>query len=94
MDLNTSNMTDNRHFIQRFKNMRNDLLSQTDYLMLFDNYEKLTENEKLGLREYRQTLRDFMNNHYDDIYTKGKVSILFPLPLGEWLQKKIYIPKY
>lgn len=94
MDLNTSNMTDNRHFIQRFRNMRNDLLAQTDWLMLQDNYEKLTENEKLELREYRETLRNFMNLHHDEIYHQGKVNILFPLPLGEWLQKKIYIPKY
>ena len=94
MDLNTSNMTDNRHFVQRFKNMRYDLLSQTDYLMLADNYEKLTENERIELREYIQTLRDFMNIHYNEIYNEGKVNIFFPLPLGYWLQKKIYISKY
>ena len=93
MDI-SSNMTDNKHFIQRFRNMRNDLLNQTDWMMLQDNYEKLSENEKLELRNYRETLRDFMNIHYNQIYNEGKVNILFPLPLGDWLQKKIYIPKY
>ena len=74
--------------------MKNDLLAQTDHLMLIDNYEKLSPEQKLELTHYRESLRQFMNINYDEIYNKGKVNILFPLPLGEWLQKKIYIPKY
>ena len=94
MNINTSNMADNAHFINRYRNMRNDILAQTDRMMLQDNYEKLTEGQKLELIHYRQSLREFMNINYDEIYNKGKVNILFPLPLGDWLQKKIYIPKY
>ena len=45
MDLNNSNnppITNNNHFLIRNRNLRNELLKQTDYLMLSDVYEVLT----------------------------------------------------
>jgi len=46
MNINNSNMTNNTHFVQRFRNMRNELLASLDHLMLADNYERLTEQQK------------------------------------------------
>ena len=52
--------TSNEHFLKRNRNLRNELLKQTDYFMLPDVYEILTTEQKEEIKIYRQTLRDFI----------------------------------
>jgi hypothetical protein len=39
------------------KILKNRLLRQTDYIMLVDNYEELTVNQKTDIKNYRQELK-------------------------------------
>jgi hypothetical protein len=38
---------------------RNELLTETDFYLLVDRYEQLTNQEQLEIKTYRQNLRDF-----------------------------------
>ena len=61
--------TSNEHFLVRNRNLRNELLKKTDYLMLPDVYNDLAEDKKVELTEYRKTLRNFINeNNYSSGY--------------------------
>ena len=84
--------TSNQHFLIRNTNMRTELLKQSDYLMLMDVYEKLTEEQKQEIKDYRQTLRDFININRDKYLIDGVAFVEFP-KLPEWV-KNINIPKY
>lgn len=84
--------TSNQHFLIRNINLRNELLKQTDFYMLPDVYEVLNDTQKQQIRDYRQSLRDFINIHRDDYLIKGIAFIDFPNP-PEWI-KQIKIPKY
>lgn len=86
-----SAITSNEHFLIRNRNLRNELLKKTDYLMMMDVYETLDENKKQELRTYRQTLRDFINQNKDNYLEKGMWNIAFP-PIPEWLN--LTNPKY
>ena len=55
--------TSNDHFLLRNRNMRNELLKQTDYYILQDVYETLSDTQKDEIRNYRQSLRDFINEN-------------------------------
>ena len=55
----------NEHFLRRYRNIRNELLNQTDRYFLID-YPISTEHQ-LEIKEYRQTLRDFININKDTI---------------------------
>ena len=93
MDINSSNVppiTNNNHFLIRNRNLRNELLKKTDYLMFNDVYDKLTPEQKEDITNYRQTLRDFINLHKDE-YLNGTPYIDFPSS-PEWIN--ISIPKY
>lgn len=83
--------TSNQHFLIRNTNLRNELLKQTDYLMLADVYFKLNDNQKQEINTYRQDLRDFININRDKYLIEGINWIDFP-EHPEWL--KINIPKY
>ena len=94
MDLNNSNnppITNNNHFLIRNRNLRNELLKQTDYLMLSDVYEVLTENQKEEIKTYRQSLREFINDNKDKYLNDGIAFIEFPIA-PEWTGIKL--PKY
>lgn len=71
--------------------MRNELLKQTDYYMLSDVYDKLTENEKQEIKEYRQKLRDHININRDKFLIDGISFIEFVNPPSF---VKVNIPKY
>jgi len=88
----TTPMRNNEHFLTRNRNMRNELLSQTDYLMLVDNYEKLTAEQKEEIKTFRQTLREFINENKDKYLTDGNNFIEFPKP-PEWVGT-LDLPKY
>ena len=53
------NITSNEHFLIRNRNIRNEYLKRTDYFMLNDVYEILTQQQKEEIRNYRQSLREF-----------------------------------
>lgn len=84
--------TSTEHFLYRNRNIRNEILEQTDYLMLVDNYEKLTAEQKEEIKNYRQILRDFINDNKDKYLNEGIGHIPFPKP-PEWVGK-LDIPKY
>jgi hypothetical protein len=81
--------TNNNHFLVRNRNLCNELLKKTDYLMLADVYETLTE--EVELRTYRQTLRNFINENKDDYLIEGKWNLPFP-DIPSWLN--LINPKY
>ena len=83
--------TNNNHFLVRNRNLRNELLSQTDYLMFADNYERLTAEQKEEIKTYRQSLREFINQNKDKYLKDGIPFIEFP-PAPEWTGFKL--PKY
>lgn len=83
--------TSNEHFLIRNRNLRNELLKKTDYYMLADVYEVLSDTQKQELRLYRQTLRDFINENKNEYLINGKWNIPFP-SIPEWLN--LQNPKY
>lgn len=83
--------TSNEHFLIRNINLRNELLKQTDYYMLPDVYEVLNDIQKQQIRDYRQSLRDFINTHRDNYLIKGIAFIEFPKPP---VFVKVQIPRY
>jgi len=50
---------------ERFRISRNNLLLESDKLVLSDRWEKLTEPEKLKISNYRQALRDLSQQNLD-----------------------------
>lgn len=71
--------------------MRNELLKQTDFYMLSDIYNKLTENEKQEIINYRQALRDHININKDKFLIDGVNFVEFPISPSF---VKVVIPKY
>lgn len=84
--------TSTQHFLMRNRNIRNELLAQTDYLLLLDNYEKLTAEQKEEIKNFRQTLRDFINENKDKYLNQGVGFVDFPEP-PQWLGS-LDLPKY
>lgn len=72
--------TSNEHFLIRNINLRNELLKQTDYYMLPDVYDVLNDIQKQLIKDYRQSLRDFINVNRDNYLIKGIAFIEFPKP--------------
>lgn len=84
-------ITSNQHFLIRNTNMRNELLKTTDFYMLSDVYDKLTDDEKQEIKDYRQKLRDHININRDKYLIEGTSFIEFPNPPKFC---KVNIPKY
>lgn len=72
--------TSNEHFLVRNTNLRNELLKQTDYYMLRDVYEVLNDTQKQEIRDYRQELRDFINDNRNKYLIDGVAFVEFPNP--------------
>jgi len=83
--------TSNEHFLIRNRNLRNELLNQTDRYLLSDY--PITEEQKTEAINYRQLLREFINTNRDKYLIDGISFIDFPEP-PEFLKDKISIPKY
>jgi len=66
----------NEHFLRRARNIRNELLNKTDKYMLQD-YPNLTPEQLNEIKDYRQALREFINNNKDK-YLNGQAQIDFP----------------
>jgi molecular chaperone DnaK (HSP70) len=65
----------NLHFLKRKRNIRNELLNKTDRYILEDY--PLSAEQKQIIKEYRQQLREFINNNKEDIL-KNEKEINFP----------------
>ena len=71
-----SYIPNNEHFLKRARNIRNELLNKTDRYFLIDYpiaYEK-----QIIIKEYRQNLRDFINDNKEKILNGETVD--FPKP--------------
>ena len=69
--MNNNYIPDNKHFLKRARNIRNELLNRTDRYFLIDfpiEYEK-----QMIIKKYRQELRDFINNNEIKILAGEKV---------------------
>ena len=81
--------TSNQHFLIRNRNLRNELLNQTDRYLLNDY--PITEEQKKEVINYRQKLRDFINENKSKYLDDGINFIEFP-KAPDFLN--ITIPKY
>jgi len=81
----------NTHYLVRNRNIRNSILKETDFYFALDVYEALSDLQKIEIREYRQKLRDFINENKDNFEIKGIAWIDFPIA-PQWTN--IQIPKY
>ena len=64
----------NEHFLKRARNIRNELLNRTDRYILSDY--PISDEQQMIIKNYRQELRDFINNFKDEIL-KG-LNVDFP----------------
>jgi len=71
----SSVLTSNEHFLKRARNIRNELLNRTDKYLLSDY--PISLEEQMKIKEYRQALREFINNNKDN-YLNGQAKIDFP----------------
>ena len=62
---------DNKHFLKRARNIRNELLNRTDKYVLPDY--PITLQEQMQIKDYRKELRDFINNNQDKILNGDQV---------------------
>lgn len=91
-DIQQERQTSNEHFLIRNRNLRNELLRETDYLVLMDYYEKLTPEQQQDIKNYRQTLRDFINENKTNYLDEGIRFIDFPPP-PKWIGT-LNLPKF
>jgi hypothetical protein len=64
-------ITNNAHFLKRYRNIRNELLNKTDRYFLID-YPIEIEKQMI-IKKYRQDLRDFINENEIKILAGEKV---------------------
>jgi hypothetical protein len=62
---------DNKHFLKRYRNIRNELLNKTDRYFLIDY--PIAYDKQMIIKQYRQDLRDFINNNEIKILAGEKV---------------------
>ena len=64
-------ITNNAHFLKRYRNIRNELLNKTDRYFLIDY--PIAYEQQMIIKTYRQELRDFINNNEIKILAGEKV---------------------
>ena len=64
-------ITNNQHYLKRARNIRNELLNKTDRYFLIDY--PMAHEQQMIIKEYRQNLRDFINNNEIKILAGEKV---------------------
>ena len=67
----SSFLTSNEHFLKRARNIRNELLNKTDRYVLSDY--PISLEQQMKIKEYRQELRDFINDNKEKILAGEKV---------------------
>ncbi len=68
---NNNYIPNNEHFLERARNIRNELLNKTDRYFLIDY--PIAYEQQLIIKKYRQDLRDFINNNEIKILSGEKV---------------------
>ena len=66
-----SYIPNNEHFLKRARNIRNELLNRTDRYFLIDY--PIAYEQQIIIKNYRQELRDFINNNEIKILAGEKV---------------------
>ena len=64
-------ITNNAHFLKRYRNIRNELLNKTDRYFLI--YYPIEIEKQMIIKKYRQDLRDFINENEIKILAGEKV---------------------
>ena len=67
----SSYIPNNEHFLKRARNIRNELLNRTDRYFLIDY--PIAYEQQMIIKNYRQELRDFINNNEIKILAGEKV---------------------
>ena len=67
----SSFLTSNEHFLKRARNIRNELLNKTDRYVLSDY--PISLEQQMKIKEYRQELREFINDNKEKILAGEKV---------------------
>ena len=81
---NNNYIPDNKHFLKRARNIRNELLNKTDRYFLIDY--PIAYEQQMIIKKYRQDLRDFINNNEIKILAGEKVD--FP-PVPDFIDLNI-----
>jgi hypothetical protein len=81
---NNNYIPDNKHFLKRARNIRNELLNKTDRYFLIDY--PIAYEQQMIIKKYRQDLRDFINNNEIKILAGEKVE--FP-PVPDFIDLNI-----
>ena len=66
-----SYITNNSYLLKRARNIRNELLNKTDRYFLIDY--PIAYDKQMIIKQYRQDLRDFINNNEIKILAGEKV---------------------
>ena len=69
---NNNYIPDNKHFLKRARNIRNELLNKTDRYILSDY--PITLEQQMIIKTYRQDLREFINNNKERILNGDKLA--------------------
>ena len=69
--MNNNYIPDNKHFLKRYRNIRNELLNKTDKYILSDY--PITLEKQIIIKTYRQDLRNFINENEIKILAGEKV---------------------
>ena len=64
-------MPDNKHFLKRYRNIRNELLNKTDRYFLIDY--PIAYDKQMIIKQYRHELRQFINENEIKILAGEKV---------------------
>ncbi len=63
----------NEYLLKRARNIRNELLNRTDRYILADY--PITNEQLIIIKEYRQQLRDFINENKDNILAGQNIEL-------------------
>jgi hypothetical protein len=69
--MNNNYIPNNEHFLKRARNIRNELLNRTDRYVLSDY--PISPEQLMEIKEYRQNLREFINENEIKILAGEKV---------------------
>jgi hypothetical protein len=69
--MNNNFVPNNEHYLKRARNIRNELLNKTDRYILSDY--PISLEQQMKIKEYRQELRDFINDNKEKILAGEKV---------------------
>ena len=69
--MNNNFVPNNEHYLKRTRNIRNELLNKTDRYVLSDY--PISLEQQMKIKEYRQELRDFINDNKEKILAGEKV---------------------